>query len=64
MDNQDNMATLIKRRGTLKGQLTRFMNDVKEFKADSDIGILKTKRNKVEECWQFNWKWKCRQKMT
>lgn len=49
--DQDNMATLIKRRGALKGQLTRFMNDVKEIKADSDTGISKIKRKKIEECW-------------
>lgn len=43
MGDQDNMATLIKWRGTLKGQLTRFMNDIKEFKKDSDIRNEKKK---------------------
>lgn len=52
MGDQDT-ATQIKRRGVLKGQLTRFLNDVNEFKTDSNTEILKTKRKKIEESWEL-----------
>lgn len=52
MSDQD-IGTLIRRRGVLKGQLTRFLNDIDEFKTDSDIETLKIKRKKIEECWEL-----------
>jgi len=52
MKNQD-IGTPIRRRGVLKGQLTRFLNDIDEFKTDSDIETLKIKRKKIEECWEL-----------
>ncbi|XP_050535103.1 uncharacterized protein LOC126902121 [Daktulosphaira vitifoliae] len=45
-------ATLIKRRGVLKGQLTRFLNNVLAVKSDGgDKNNLKTRREKIEETW-------------
>lgn len=52
MSDQD-IGTLIRRRGVLKGQLTRFLNDIDEFKTDRDIETLKIKRKKIEECWEL-----------
>jgi len=52
MDEQETVK-LIKRRGVLKGQITRFLNDVNEVQIDSDTEILKIKRKKIEQCWEL-----------
>lgn len=47
--NELNALTL--RRGIIKGQLTKFANIVQQFSEAEDIIQLKTRKEKIDECW-------------
>lgn len=51
--NNQTIATqkLINRRRVLKGQLTRFWNNIQNSTTNDNINQLKIKREKINECW-------------